>query len=207
MPDPIQKPGGAPSPEKPTEGPEKSPVGAGQGDQKAFQMPSGAEKTSAPSPMEVARDAGQSQKQVPPEELTQQIERAKQALQEAHAKLQDPKIQKGLTEDHYNALSQVTDKMNGDLRTIAQNSNGKFEMPQLDSKKNPVERVADWINGSQSTLTGALNYLSTTKNPNIASYMKLQYGIQRATQRAELFSSIVGSSVSGIKTIMSTQLG
>jgi hypothetical protein len=31
--------------------------------------------------------------------------------------------------------------------------------------------------------------------------------VQRATQRGELFASIVGSTVSGVKTIMSTQLG
>lgn len=208
MPDPIQGPGISPVPGggEPGKGPEKPKVGEGQPEQKPFTMPSGAEKTSAPSPMEVARNTGPS-KQLPPEELSEHVNKAQNALKEAQTKLNNPAIQKNLTEEHFKALDQVKGKMNGDLRQIAENSGSQYEPSQPLPDDNPVQRLAKWINGSQSTLTGALNYLSQTKNPNIASYMKLQYGVQRATQRAELFSSIVGSSVSGLKTLMSTQLG
>lgn len=206
MPDPIQGPSSRPGkPEGPGEEPSEGQIGKGQEQQSPFQMPKGTEKTGAPSPMEIASQQGANR--IPPEELGNKIQTAQQALEQARTKLGDPEFQKGLTQDHYNALSEVTTKLNGDLRAIAENSNGKFTPQVGDPKKSAAENVLNWINGSQKTLTGALNYLSTTPKPNVASYMKMQYAVQRATQRAELFSSIVSSSVSGLKTLMSTQLG
>ncbi len=78
---------------------------------------------------------------------------------------------------------------------------------QTEGGGNVLSRVVNWLGGAQGALGGALEYLKTTEKPDITSYLRLQYAVQRATQRGELFSSIVGSSVSGIKTIMSTQLG
>lgn len=207
MPDPIQGPSEKPGkPEGPGTGADKPQIGEGQDNQAPFNMPEKTARSEAvPSPMEVAGQ--QSSQRIPPEEMASHIQKAQQSLEEAQAKLSDPDVQKQLSKEHYEALSQVSTKLNGDLRTIAENSNGAFEPPKGDPKKSAVQNILDWVNGSQSTLTGALNYLSTTKKPGPAAYMKMQYAVQRATQRAELFSSIVSSSVSGIKTLMSTQLG
>ena len=84
-------------------------------------------------------------------------------------------------------------KLDEDLKTVAQNSGGKYEPAQASPSESPLKKILSWVNGSQSAITGALNHVSEQKNPNIASYMKLQYGVQRASQRAELFSSIIGS--------------
>ncbi|MCH9611146.1 MAG: hypothetical protein S4CHLAM81_14800 [Chlamydiales bacterium] len=203
---PIQGPGERPDRiEGPGKGAEQPQVGQGQENQKSFSMPEGSRAESAPSPMEVAGQ--QSVPKMEPQEMQGHIARVQQSLEEAHTKLSDPAVQNQLTDEHYKALSQVSTKLNGDLRTMAENSGGKFEPPIGDPKKSAAQNILNWVNGSQKTLTGALNYLSETKKPNPASYMKMQYAVQRATQRAELFSSIVSSSVSGIKTLMSTQLG
>ena len=212
MPDPIEKPDSSPiKPGGPAKGPAEQQIGEGQEKQAPFKMPESpqapeaAGKTAAPSPMEIAGQ--QNTPRVSPEELSGHVQKVQQTLQEAHTKMSDPALQKQMTQEHYNALSQVSTKMNGDMKTIAENSDGKFQAPVDDPKENGATKVLNWINGSQKTLTGALNYLSTTKKPNVASYMKMQYAVQRATQRAELFSSVISSSVSGIKTLMSTQLG
>jgi hypothetical protein len=116
-------------------------------------------------------------------------------------------LSKRFTSDHYEAMQKVIEKLNPDMKTIAKSTNGTFEAPQKKSGESVLGHVANWINGAQGTLGGALDYLQNTKNPDVTSYLRLQYAMQKATQRGELFASIIGSSVSGIKTIMSTQLG
>ena len=207
MPDPIQGPSEKPSkPEGPGKGPQEPQIGEGQENQSAFQMPQGPAKSAGvPSPMEVASQ--QQVQPISPQEMQERIQKVQQTLDQAKEKLNNHSISDKLTQEHFNALSQVSNRMNGDLKTIAENSGSRYQVDGENSSKNTVASLLDWINGSQKTLTGALNYLSATKKPNVASYMKMQYAVQRATQRAELFASVVSSSVSGIKTLMSTQLG
>ncbi|MCH9608595.1 MAG: hypothetical protein S4CHLAM45_11730 [Chlamydiales bacterium] len=215
---PLHNPGVTPSP-KPnpvTEGkPEMGPT-EGVDAQKPFNLPpdagakgAGAENVEAgrSTPMDVARDASQGNERMSPEELTDKISKFRDDLSQAHAKLSDPNVTKNFTDDHHKALGKLVEKMNPDMRTIANNSGGKFEPTPLGKGGDLLAKVGEWINGSQKSLGGAMDYLSKTKNPNMASFMKLQYSVQRASQRGELFASIISSSVGGIKTIMSTQLG
>lgn len=212
MTDPLESnPGVTPSSPTPQYGPTEREIGAGDETQKQFQLPteekeSEATQTSRPSPMDVARDASQGSQKMTPEELSGKITDLQSNLSTITKKLQDPSFAKNLTPEHFDAMSKVVDKMNPDLRTIANQSQGEFQPPKID-KDNVVGSIINWINGSQQTLGSALNYLSEAKKPSLASFMKLQYSVQRASQRGELFASIVGASVSGIKTIMSTQLG
>lgn len=164
-------------------------------------------QSTRPSPMEVAGDAARQQAPLAPEELNDQLVKLQNQLGNIQDKLQDSGLTKNFTQDHINAMQQVAQKMNPDMQTIAKNSNGQFNPPQQKSGQGAVEYISQWLNGAQGTLGGALNYLQNTDKPDISSYFKLQYAVQRASQRGELFASIVGSSVSGIKTIMSTQLG
>lgn len=202
-----------PSSPTPEYGRDKPSVGSGEEtkEPKPFSLspePSSAqstEKASAqPSPMEAASQAAQ-QKPMSADELSEHMNKLKGQLDDAQTKLQDPTVTNKFTQDHYNALNKVTDKMNSDMHTIAKASNGKFEEPGKSSST--LDYVVKWINGSQQTLSSALKYVGSEKNPNPAQFLRLQYSVQRASQRGELFASVIGSSVSGIKTIMSTQLG
>ena len=161
-----------------------------------------------PSPMEVASDSARQQAPLAPEELNAQLVKLQNKLGDVQNKLQDTRVADNLTTDHYSAMQKLAQKMNPDMQAIAKSSKGQFEPPeQKPGKSGTVEYISQWLNGAQGTLGGALNYLQNTEKPDITSYFKLQYAVQRATQRGELFASIIGSSVSGIKTIMSTQLG
>lgn len=220
-PDGITNPGVSPTPATP--GPDRDKPRLGEGEeaqqQKPFSLPpepasrpagagAGVEETGRPSPMEAARSAEETKgKQIPPEELSDQINQLQTRLAEAKEKLQNPQISKNMTPDHETALNRLTEKMNPDMRTIAKNSDGEFNPPVKEKGQGPLQYITKWIDGSQGTLSNALDYLSKETTPNPGSYLKLQYAVQRATQRGELFASIIGSSVSGIKTIMSTQLG
>lgn len=161
-----------------------------------------------PSPMEVAGDAARQHPQIAPTELSENIVELQKKLNNIQDKIQDPRFQQKFTDDHFEGMRKVTQKMNPDMQAIAKNSGGQYTPPQQQKGQGVLEHISDWINGSQGTLGNALSYLQT-ENPQSdpSSYLKLQYAVQRATQRGELFASIVGSSVSGIKTIMSTQLG
>ncbi len=180
------------SPEAPTKGTQPTPT------------------QESPTPMEMVRE-GSKQPQWTQEEMSSNVKGFQQKLSNAQNQLQDPQKTAHFTTDHYNALGMLVDKMNPDMRTIAKNANTKFAppnpLPGQTQSKGVLDYVANWLNESQGTLTNTLNFVQNTKNPNPASYLKIQYAVQRATQRAELFASIVGSSVSGIKTLMSTQLG
>lgn len=196
-------------------GPDKPGLGSDeQTGEKSFTLgPEGGQATQAqaptqrPSPMEVAGDASRQQAPMAPEELSDQISKLHHQLSTIQQNLQNTSLTKNFTSDHYDAMQKVVQKINPDLQTIAKNSNGKFEPPQQQAGQSLLGHVSNWISGAQGTLGGALDYLQHTDKPDIASYLRLQYAVQRATQRGELFSSIIGSSVSGIKTIMSTQLG
>ncbi len=215
MVDPLENtPGVTPSTRVPQYGPDQKEVGAQDETQKQFQLPGADEDGTQtkvagyPSPMDVARDASQGSQRMSPEELGESITKLHDNLTDISQKLKDPSVINKLTEDHMQAMRQVIDKMNPEMRTIATHSKGEFQ-PNKIGDHDVVGSVVKWINGSQQALGGALKYLGGLegKQPSLGSFMKLQYSVQRASQRGELFASIIGSSVSGIKTIMSTQLG
>lgn len=208
--------GVTPTPPTPEYGRDKPGLGAGEEAQepKPFSLsPEGKEAAETapaakPTPMDVAREGAEKGAQkMTPEELNEQISKLKTQLGNVQTNLQNPNVTSRFTKDHYDALGKVAEKMNPDLRSIAKNTDGEFNPPQHIAKEPVLNYITRWINGSQETLSSAMNYIGTQKNPNPASFLKLQYSVQRAVQRGELFASVVGASVSGIKTIMSTQLG
>jgi hypothetical protein len=206
------------SPPQPTPpyGPDKPRLGSGEEGQQPKPFTLGPEgspviqepKSDRPSPMEVASDAAKQQRgEIAPEELNDNILKLQGRLNDIQGKMQDPTVTQRFVEDHYTAMQRVTQLLNPDMQTIAKNANGEFIPPGKKSGQSVVNYVSQWLDGAQGTLGSALNYLQNTNKPDVTSYLKLQYAVQRASQRGELFASIVGSSVSGIKTIMSTQLG
>ncbi len=218
MASPIQNPGV--SPIQPTPEPDRKNIGEeDEGQQKPFALPAGhptagasqpqaAQAAEKPSPMDVARDAEKEHKpQWTPGQMQENVGKLRNQLSKAQENLSDPNVTQKLTKDHHTALSRLVDKMTPDMRTIAKNTHTPFSTVTKKSDESVLGHVIRWIDGSQDTLSGALNYLGQDKKPDPASYLKLQFAVQRATQRGELFASIIGSSVSGIKTIMSTQLG
>lgn len=162
--------------------------------------------TGRPSPMDLAKEGGVNNRMTP-EELQNQITKLKSQLDEAQSNLQNPTVTNKFTQDHYTALQRLAEKMNPDMRNIAKNTNGEFNPTQHKAGEPVLNYITRWINGSQETLSQAINSVGTDKNPDVAKMLKLQYSVQRAVQRGELFSSIVGASVSGIKTVLSTQIG
>jgi len=219
MPDePISNPGVTPTPGTPEYGRDKPRLGEGEEAQepKPFSLPpepgikQGAVQipTEKPSPMDVAREGARKPPQLSPEELSGQVQKLKGQLDDAQNNLQNPNITSKFTTDHYQALNRLVEKMNPDMQTIAKSSQGEFAAPKAVKGEPVLSFISRWIDGSQETLSQSLNYLSKGGgSTNPADYLKLQFGVQRATQRGELFASIIGASVSGIKTIMSTQLG
>lgn len=209
------------SPTQPIQGPtEKPPLGAeevrGQ-EQRPFTLPrtpnpeagqAAEAATTKPTPMQVMSDVEQ-QRQPPmnPEQLQDHLTRLKEGFAQAQSKLSNPANLAKLTDDHYKALTRWTEVLNPNLKTIAKNTDTEFSPIKKKKGETALSYVTRWIDGSQDTLTSALNFFSTQSNPNPASMLKIQYAVQRAVQRVELFSSIIGSSVSGVKTLMSTQLG
>jgi hypothetical protein len=213
MPDnPISNPATPPIQPTPGYGPEK-PSLAGEERERPFMLepekttPQGEAAAEKPSPMEIAGDAARQQQPMPQEELSSQIEKLHNQLGNIRTNLQNPTLTKNFVPDHYTAMEKVVQKMNPDMNTIAKSTQGKFEPAQKTPGTGVLDFVTNWVGGAQNTLSGALSYLQTTDKPDVTNYLRLQYAVQRASQRGELFASILGSSVSGIKTIMSTQLG
>ncbi len=214
----IEEPISNPSPTSPSPIPpiEENPtVGVGQAKEepKPFYLPQEGPKGEAitpaaaekPTPMDVARDSarGQGWSQ---EEIQSNMQRLQSQLAQAKAQLQDPNITKKLTPDHFTALDRLTDKMNPDMRSIAKLTGSEFT-PPTKGKESLLNSVLKWVGGSQDMMESALAYAGSVKNPNPQDMLRLQFSMHRATERGELFSSIIGSTVSGIKTIMSAQLG
>jgi hypothetical protein len=212
---PISNPGASPIGPTPPYGPSNPRLGAGEEAQepKPFSLgPEGSPVTAQPqstrpSPMEIAGDTAHKQAPMAHEELTDQIAKLQNKLGNIHDQLQNPAVTQKFGDDHLKAMQMMTQKMNPDMQNIAKNTNGQYSPPDQASGQGVVSYISQWLNGAQGTLGGALDYLQNTEKPDVTSYLKLQYSIQRASQRGELFASIIGSTVSGIKTIMSTQLG
>lgn len=210
----ISNPGVSPTEPVPPYGPDKPRLGAGEEAQepKPFTLgPEGGPSTTEaptekPSLMDVAGDAAR-QQQIAPPELSDQVVKLQKQLSNVKEAIQDPTVNRDFVADHYEAMQRVAQKMDPDLQTMAKYSNGKYTPATQAKGQSITDFLAQWIDGSQGALQGALDYLQTTQKPDPATYLRLQYSVQRAAQRGELFASIVGSSVSGIKTLMSTQLG
>lgn len=207
---PIQPtPGIVPTP-SPTGIPESGPQGL---EPRPFELPSGPSQSrnieaasSKPSPMDVARDSAHVQGW-DPQDIQDNMRLLQTQLSDAQKKLQDPNLTAKFSDDHYTALNKLTDKMNPEMRSIAKLTDGKFSPPEGQKGGGALNYVLNWVGGAQQTLGNALAYASSIKNPNPADMMRLQFAMHRATERGELFASIIGSTVSGIKTIMSAQLG
>ncbi len=176
-----------------------------------FSLPQESSSSSQQSPSPIAVASVRPEQVPSAQDLLQQVQGLQGRFDTIHNQLNDGKTAALLSSDHWNAMNRVMMSMNPDLATIAKETGSTFHPPVVtrQGSSSLLQTVLNWVNGSQEVMRGALNYLSTPQgdNPNPASYLKLQYSMQRATQRGELFSSIIGSSVSGIKTIMSTQLG
>jgi hypothetical protein len=212
-PDVTRTPGVQPSPG--TEGPR---IGGQDDASRAdkFNLPKGQEVEKGPETQEGGKVTAfdlANQKQgggaqaMPIEEMEEKLQQLSGHFDKIKGDIQNPSKIQGITPDHLEAMNRVMEKMNPDMRTIAKNTGGEFKPPEKPEGQSPLDSVMQWVNGGQDTLSGALNHLSTMDQPDMGTYMKLQYSVQRATQRGELFASIIGSTVSGIKTIMSTQLG
>lgn len=196
------------SPIQPTPSPIEKPSLPAQeaGQQKPFTLgpePLKGEETQKLTPMEAARERG-GQPKWSDEQMQDKLEATRIQYEGYAARLKGPEG-KNLTPDHFSALDKLQKKLNPDLKTIAEGSGRTFSP---EASNSPLTAALNWFGGAQDTFGGALNYLGTMgPNMNMGDFMKMQYATQRAAQRGELFASIIGSTVSGIKTLMSTQLG
>jgi len=163
-----------------------------------------------PSPMQAAKEMEERKyAQTQPmkrDELNSTLERINERLEQAKDRLQGPE-RANLTKDHQAALKTLTDKLTPDVKQIAQATESTYAPPALKKGGDVLGHVINWIDGSQRSMKSALNFLSQKHDLNPADFLKLQYSVQRASQRTELFASVIGSTVSGLKTLMSTQLG
>lgn len=216
--DPLHNQGVTPS--QPVPGFSQPQIGPGdqQDQQKAFTMPSGPTPlggpseqvaTNTPSPMQmISTTAATPPNRMTVEQLNQNLSQLQSQFGQIQNQLQDSSVTSQLSPDHLNAMQRLVEDLNPQMRTIANETGGQFQPPQIKSGS-VLSDIVKWVNGSQQTFGGALHYLSSAdgKQVNIESMMRLQYSVQRASQRGELFASIISSTVSGVKTIMSTQLG
>lgn len=104
---------------------------------------------------------------------------------------------------------QVMHLLDQDLSEIANNTNQQDGQHLEDESKTFVHKALNWCYSGEQILHNALLFLSEQKDSfsSLGDYLKLQYAVQRATQRTELFASLMGITISSIKTIMTTQLG
>jgi hypothetical protein len=161
-----------------------------------------------PSPMDLARE-GTKKPQWSVDEMQDQMAKVQSNLGAAKTNLLNPDVTQKLTEDHYNALNALTNKMTPDMRTIAKETGGEFATPTKAKGETVLGHVLKWIGSSQDTMSQAITAAGNmnTTSPNPASFLKLQFAMHRAQERSELFSSILSSGVGTVKQIMSTQLG
>lgn len=161
---------------------------------------------SRPSPMDMMKDQKDSSHWAP-EEMKSRLQEMHNQLQNTSNKLHTPSVREKLTSVHEEGLKKVTDKMNPDMRKIATTTEQEYNPPALGKGEGLLNHIGKWIDGAQGTLSNAMGFLQSNPKIGTADYLKLQYSVQRASQRAELLASILGASTSGVKAIMSTQLG
>ena len=169
-----------------------------------------------PNPMAMMQDENASlvdpelQEALDSEELKEQINNLRERLGEFRVSLEEGQTPKNLEQEHFHAVGVVMDLINEDLGAIAESTQQDLQKDkEEDAEHSLTRKVINWISSGEEVLNRALLYFSDRngERENLANFLKVQYAVQRATQRAELFASIVGTSVSSIKTIMTTQLG
>lgn len=189
--------------------PQTSPnvVGGGLGDEKQpkpFNLPekgAGGVSQEQISPMELAQTQ---QQKINPQEISQRINYMNNKFGQIGTMLQN-NPNATIPKDRVGELNNTMGGLGEDLRHIAQLTGGKYSPPQ--ESNNIMEWIKNFVSGGQAQFDQALQSLGKMKNPNPAEMLRLSYTVQRATQKTELFSSIISSTVGGIKTIMGTQLG
>ena len=141
------------------------------------------------------------------EELQEQINLLKSRLWDAQTQMQNQDLDK-LASEHVDALGVIVDLINGDFQAIAEHTQ-QGKQGDREEEKSVTRKIVDWVSSGEEILNRALLYFSDRngERETLADFLKVQYAVQRATQRAELFASILGATVSSIKTIMTPQLG
>ncbi|MBQ8498836.1 hypothetical protein [Chlamydia sp.] len=142
------------------------------------------------------------------EELQEQIHLLKHRLWDAQMQMQNQNPDR-LAAEHMDALDVIVNLINGDLQTIAEHTQQTIQHENSGEERSVTRKMVDWVSSGEEILNRALLYFSDRngERETLADFLKVQYAVQRATQRAELFASILGATVSSIKTIMTTQLG
>lgn len=167
-----------------------------------------------PNPMAMMQDQNSNlidpelQEALESEELQEQINNLKGRLWDFRSTFEDSQTTAQFADEHFQAVGVIIDLINEDLNTIAEHT--QQDARKEDKEEGSVTRkIIDWVSSGEEVLNRALLYFSDRdgNRESLANFLKVQYAVQRATQRAELFASIVGTSVSSVKTIMTTQLG
>lgn len=191
--------------------PQPSPDPTKAEPQKEFQGPEKLEQkqtqeTQKPSPMEIAKDSAQKNAdQSGPEKVEEKINQFQEKMQMMKGQLQNPPQR--LEDAHYQALSQVAKETNKNLNAAARAAGAEHTAVTQKSGQRVQDFLADWIDGGQKTMGNVLESLPNLKGGDLGQFMRIQMSVQRATQRVELMSSIIGSTVGGINKLMQTQLG
>lgn len=172
------------------------------------------EKT-IPSPMHMIKDQQEQKGFVPfstsddldTNVLSNQISQLKGNFSSLALKIEDSSLNFN-DKDTQQAL-RVMHLLDQDLSEIATNTNQQEDKSSEEEDKNFIHKALNWCYSGEQILHNALLFLSDQKDSfsSLGDYLKLQYAVQRATQRTELFASIMGITISSIKTIMTTQLG
>jgi hypothetical protein len=161
-----------------------------------------------PTPMELAREREGRGGAITPEETMSSGKALLNKIQNTTNIYQDPEVKNKLSQEHYDAMMTVASKLGPDMHKIAKYTEQKdFVYPQQEKGQTVLQYILSYLNSSQGTAQQAVSFLQHNTNPNAAQLLSIQFAMQRASQKVELLASIIGSSVSGIKTLMSTQLG
>ncbi|MEG0036890.1 MAG: hypothetical protein RSB82_00820 [Victivallaceae bacterium] len=177
-------------------------------------------KENFPGPMQMIAQCRDQEKSAPEfrmdddkisQELQDGIEKLKNELNDFRLQTRNWERTDQVEKERYDAMTLVMGLINEDLSVVARETGQQSIVKKSEEKKEAsvFRKVVDWVSTGEEVLNRAMIYLSGKNGEpsDIVDFLKIQYAVQRATQRAELFASIVGTSVSSIKTIMTTQLG
>lgn len=163
-----------------------------------------------PNPMSMMQDGNAElvDFEVDQEELQEQINNLKLRLGNFRLQMQNSEAMEQMEDERIQAVHKVIGLIDKDLSLIAEQTH-QFTKKETQEDSSLAMKVLDWVSGGEEILNRALLYFSDRQGrpETTVDFLKVQYAVQRATQRAELFASIVGTTVSSIKTIMTTQLG
>ncbi|MBF5050670.1 Uncharacterized protein CLAVI_000285 [Candidatus Clavichlamydia salmonicola] len=149
-------------------------------------------------------------------EIQGDIRGLQKELDNLHHQVRSQSGQGQLDAEHYEAGKGLMANSNQDFKEIAavtkqQHDETAIKALEEDPSTPFLDKFSDWMTSGEKTLAGALSFISdparATEQASMADFLKLQYAVQRATQKTELFAGIVGAVVTGIKTLMTTQLG